>query len=113
MKKYETVKKNFDFNEIINNGISIKSKYFNIYYINNDLAFSKFGIAVSKKFGNAVRRNKAKRQVRSLIDNYKKLFPKSNNYIIMIKKGVINLSFSEMEKEFAYILQKGFLNEKN
>ena len=112
MKKYEIVKKNDEFNDIINTGKYLKNYFYHIYYKDENNTYPKFGIAVSKKFGNAVERNKAKRQLRCLIDQHKNLFAKSNNYIIMVKKGVKDISYSEMEEQFVHLLQKGFLNEK-
>ena len=112
MKKYEVVKKNDDFNDIINSGKRIKSHYFNIYYKDSHLDYPKFGIAVSKKFGHAVKRNKVKRQVRSLVDHHKNLFPNFKNYIIMIRKRVEDVSYSHLEQDFVQLLKKGFFNEK-
>lgn len=113
LKKYEIVKKNDEFNDIINTGKYLKNRFYNIYYKDGNTDFPKFGIAVSKKIGHAVERNKIKRQLRSLIDQHKNLFAKPNNYIIMVRKGVKELSYSEMEEQFVHLLQKGFLNEKN
>ena len=113
MKKYEVVKKNDEFNDIINTGKSLKNYFYHIYYKDGDMPFPKFGIAVSKKYGNAVERNKVKRQVRSLLDQNKNLFSNGKNYIIMVRKGVKDLAYSEMEKNLVSLLQKGTLNEKN
>ena len=113
MKKYEVVKKNQEFNDIINTGKCLKSYGYNIYYKDSDSNYPKFGIAVSKKFGNAVLKNKVKRQVRSLIDHNKNLFANSKNYIIMIRKGIKDFSYSQMEQDFVQLIKKGFSNEKN
>ena len=113
MKKYEIVKKNDEFHDIINTGKCLINHFYNIYYKDGQEKFPRFGIAVSKKFGTAVERNKVKRQLRNLVDHHKNLFANHRNYIIMIKKGVKNCSYSEMEEQFVLLLQKGFLNEKN
>ena len=113
MKKYEVVKKNDEFNDIINTGKCLRNHFYHIYYKDGDSTFSKFGIAVSKKYGNAVERNKVKRQLRCLIDQHKNLFSNRKNYIIMIRKGVKSLTYSEMEKNLVSLLQKGTSNEKN
>ena len=113
LKKYEVVKKNTDFNDIINTGKYLKSYCYNIYYKDGAALYPKFGIAVSKKYGNAVERNKVKRQVRSLIDSHKNLFANGKNYIIMIRKGVKKLTYAEMEQDLVKLLQKGTLDEKN
>lgn len=57
--------------------------------------------------GNAVTRNKIKRQLRNIIDNNLKLFPNFHNYIIICKKEILKLSYSEMEKELIKLLNKG------
>ena len=60
-----------------------------------------------------VKRNKIKRQLRSLIDHHKNLFANHKNYIIMVRKGVKELTYSQMEEELIHLLEKGFFNEKN
>ncbi len=113
MKKYEIVKKNTDFNDIINTGKFLKNKYYNIYYKDSDNDFPKFGLAVSKKCGNAVERNKLKRQLRFIIDNNKDLFLSKRSYIVMVRKSIVDISFREMEDALVSLVRKGEKNEKN
>ena len=113
MKKYEIVKKNTDFNEIINKGKYLKSKYYSIYYKDGLGDIPKFGIAVSKSIGHAVERNKLKRQIRVIIDNNKKLFSNRKNYIIMVRKDILKIDFQTKEKELVNLLEKGIKHEKN
>ena len=72
MKKWEIVKNTWEFENIIKTGKCIKNKYYVIHYKNNNLSHNRYGISVSKKLGNAVFRNKYKRKIRAIIDNYKK-----------------------------------------
>ena len=72
----------------------------------NNLPYDRFGISVSKKLGNAVFRNYYKRIIRSIIDNYKKDYVNSKNYIIILRKEAINKSYSELEKELIALLNK-------
>lgn len=113
MKKYEIVKKNDDFNDIIKTRKFISNKSYIIYYKDSDVKFPRFGLAVSKKCGNAVRRNKIKRQLRMIVDNNKKLFAANRDYIIMVKKDILNLKFQDMEEKLVNLLEKGNKNEKN
>lgn len=106
MKKYEIVKKNTDFNDIINTGRCIRNKYYSIYYKDSEDEFPKFGLAVSKKCGNAVDRNKIKRQLRNIIDDNKKLFSIKMNYIIMVRKEILNLSYLQMEEQLINLMKK-------
>ena len=100
MRKLYIVKENKDFENIINNGKCIKNKYFVIHTLPNNLKYDRFGISVSKKLGNAVFRNKYKRKLRSIIDNYKKLYINNKDYIIILRKEAINLDHISLEKEF-------------
>ena len=112
MKKKEIVKKTDDFNNIIRKGKIIKSDYFLIYYLENNEEKPHFGIAVSKKNGNAVVRNKLKRQYRYLIDQNKMLFSNNKNYIIMVKKASLSVPFSILQTNFRETLEK-VNNEKD
>ena len=107
MKRYEMVKKHDDFNTIINKGKKISNKYMLIFFIEKDFEKTNFGIAVGKKIGNAVMRNKMKRIFRNLVDNNRLLFKNYHNYIIMIKKEATNAPYKVLDEEMKNILKKG------
>ena len=113
MKKFEVVKKTEEFNDIIKTGRYIKNHFYNIYYKDGDNDYPKFGLAVSKKIGIAVKRNKIKRQLRTLIDKHKNMFSKHYNYIIMVRGGIRDLTYQEMEIQLVQLLEKGKFHEKN
>jgi len=98
MKKMNIVKKKHEFSEIIHSKIYTANKLFAIYYRKNNLNISRFGITVSKKIGNAVVRNKIKRQLKNIIDKNEKLFPKDLDYIIIVRRSVLEHSFKEIEQ---------------
>lgn len=106
MDKLHTVKKNREFSNIIHNGVFYKNKSYTIYYKDNDLDYYRFGISVSKKLGKAVDRNKYKRQLRFIIDKYKKNYQNGTDYIIIIKNGFKELDFNSKDKDFVYLINK-------
>ena len=106
MKKKEVVKKKEEFNTIIKNCPYKKNRYFTIYIRKRELSKPCFGLAISKKVGNAVTRNRLKRQVRAIVDKNKVIFSKSCDYIIMIKKDCVDASFQEMEKYMIEIIKE-------
>lgn len=112
MKKRDIVKSKTLFNDIIQNGKRNANKYFVICSGKKNEINNSFGIAVGKKVGNAVCRNKIKRQMRNIIDNNYKTFPNYHNYIIICKKEILSLSFKEMEKALINLIEKGEYNEK-
>ena len=100
MRKLYIVRTNQDFEKIIKEGKCIKNKYFVIHYLSNNLKYDRYGISVSKKLGNAVFRNKYKRKIRAIIDNYKKMYINNKDYIIILRKEAIDKDYSTLEKEF-------------
>ncbi len=105
MKRHEMIKDKKLFNKIIKESDFSKNKYFVIYNEKNNSSFINFGIAISKKYGNAVKRNTIKRKVREIIDHNRNLFKNGNDYIIMIRKTCENTEYSELEKEFKELLK--------
>jgi ribonuclease P protein component len=106
MKKYEIVKEHYDFDNIINKGKNIYNKVFVIYYKKHQENFPKFGIAVGKKIGNAVVRNKYKRIIRNIIDENKLLFKKEYDYIIIIKRKCLEMSFNELNDSLSSLVKE-------
>lgn len=106
MKRNQMIKSHEDFNVVINKGKKIKNQYFLVFIMPKKEEKTKFGIAVGKKVGNAVVRNKFKRQMRSIIDNNKFLFKNYHNYIIMIKKECLNIPYNLLEKSLRELLRK-------
>lgn len=106
MKKYEMVKEHKDFNDIIQNGRVLKGIYYNIYIRKSDSSYPKFGIAVGKKLGNAVFRNKMKRRMRMILTNQKKMFSNGYDYIIIMKEKCKIATYQELNDGIKDILQK-------
>lgn len=106
MKKYEVVKEHKDFDEVIQKGRYKNGSYFVIYNKDGKFEYPKFGIAVGKKVGNAVTRNKFKRQVRMIISNNKNLFQNNKDYIIIVKRNALDLNYHEMEQEIIRLMEK-------
>ena len=106
MKKYEIVKEHNEFDNIIENGSYKKSKNFVIYNKDSNFEYPRFGIAVGKKVGNAVTRNKLKRQFRMLLTTNKNLFSNNKDYIIIVKRSSLMSSFKDLELELKNIMEK-------
>ena len=97
MKKINIVKKTQDFTRIIKTKKAYVSNSFVIYIERKNQPTYHFGISVSKKIGNAVTRNKLKRQIKSIID--KKDYQNNFNCIIILRKGILSKSFKQKEIE--------------
>lgn len=76
------------------------------------MSYSRFGISVSNKIGNAVVRNKIKRRIRYAICEFKKENDKiaRKNYIFVARQGIEKLGYQEL-KNSVYKLLKRCLDE--
>ena len=106
MKKIEMIKSHREFSEIIHKEKYLLNQNFSIYIRKGKYSYPHFGIAVSKKIGNAVMRNKAKRRMRVILDEWKKDLKYNRDYIIIMKENVKNLSFQEMQQSFIKLMEK-------
>lgn len=105
MKKKNIVKSHQDFNILINNGKKISSKFFVIYYKNNNINRSRYGISVGTKLGNAVFRNKYKRKIRMIVDENNDISKYNKDFIILLRKNGTNLKYNELKEDFDKLIK--------
>lgn len=111
MKRKEMIKSHQEFSAIIKKEKYLKNKEFTIYIRQSKFTYPHFGIAVSKRLGNAVVRNKQKRRMRVILDEYKKTLNENMDYIIIMKENVVNLTFDELKNSFQNLINRN--GEKN
>ena len=104
MKKINIVKDNKEFNRIIDTGKKLVGNYFIIYYKDNNLKYSRYGISVGTKLGNAVTRNKYKRKIRMIITE-NNLYNYSKDIIILMRKQGLNKSYQELNNNLLKLIQ--------
>ena len=105
MKKEYRVKKSSEIEMIVKSRQSRANKYFVIYKKENHVnTHFRFAVSVSKKFGNAVERNKIKRQVREIISKLDiiDIF----DVFIVIRIPSKEISFSEMNNAITSLIRK-------
>ena len=95
MKKEYRICKNYEFSSIIHKQNFVKSSSFVCYIESKKEEHNRIGISVSKKLGNAVTRNKLKRQIKSIIDQ--KHYENSFNCIIILRKGILTKNFQQKQ----------------
>lgn len=87
INKNNVVKKNWEFQKILDSHNQVISRNLIIYFNKSD--FFKVGISIPKQFANAVLRNHYKNQIRSILRN---------------------IDFSTLNYETVIIARKGFLS---
>ena len=79
-----------DFLETIRGSESrkLRGAYCSIFVAGSNEGSTRFGISISRKVGNAVRRNRLKRVIREYLRNNKPLWPKGRRIVISLSSPV-------------------------
>ena len=97
MKKTDTLKKNYEFKNVLTKGKGYYGKYVNAYIIKDNATVNKIGIAVGKKVAIAVKRNRIKRWIREAYSLFE-ISLKANYKIVFILKKEIKIEEMDFEK---------------
>ncbi len=104
MKKINIIKSNDEYNRIIKNIKPYKTRELIVFIEKKQVDKYRFGFSVSKKIGNAVTRNKIKRQLKSILD--KNIYENNFNCIIIVRKGYLDSTYLNIEKSLTEIVKK-------
>lgn len=119
MKKALRIKDNREFSTLISKKQYVSSLCFSIYFQKRTLNHARVGISAPTKLGNAVIRNKIKRQVRMMVQDIY-TFNEDFDSIIIVKKPYLKNSFAQNKAQLKSVYEnvimkrerKGENNEK-
>ena len=82
------LKKNYEFKNVLTKGKYYGGKQIEAFVLKNNKPFVMLGIAVSKKVGNSVSRNRIKRLIKENYRLLEKDVKEKNSLVILWKKNV-------------------------
>lgn len=97
MNKKYIIRKNEEILDIIKTGTKKVFSFFIIYRKKNNLKNSRYCISVNKKIGNAVTRNKQKRQIKDIL--MKNISTNCEDYVIIINSSFLELDYEQKRVE--------------
>ena len=102
----ERIRKKRDFESIYSRGKRFRGKYITLIYLSKDESHhSRMSAVVSKRHGNAVRRNKIKRQLRTLFRRNKALITNPLDLIVIPGRELRSASWAGIEDDYRRALR--------
>jgi ribonuclease P protein component len=100
----ETIKKRFDFLAIKKHGESVKTR--TVVILCAQSAKNCVGFTASRRVGNAVSRNKAKRRLRHLVRKHESAMLGNFSFVCIANVRTVSESFDVLCKDFQYAITK-------
>jgi ribonuclease P protein component len=79
-----------DFDAVYRHGRSVSTRFLTLYWFEREEAVGdpRLGFAVPKSVGNAVVRNRIKRQLREIVRGRLESVPHTNDYVLVVRRGL-------------------------
>ena len=90
MQRRNRLSRSRDFDAVYRHGRSVSTRFLTLYWFERDEAVGapRLGFAVPKAVGNAVVRNRIKRQLREIVRGRLEQGPASNDYVLVVRQGL-------------------------
>lgn len=104
----ERIRRRVEYQRIYDQGTKVHGRSFTLFQFSNGLPQGRLGIAATRKLGNAVTRNRAKRLVREIFRR-NKVAPgvAGIDIVIVPRRELLGTSLVALEREFRSSLQRG------
>ena len=98
MKKEERLRKNRDFQRTYKKGRSQAHYLLVLVYRKNGTGGNRIGFSVSKKYGNAVARNKIRRRLKEIVAKEKMKLKTGYDMIFVVRKNAQDAAFAQLRQ---------------
>ena len=105
MKIINRIKATDDFALTIKKGKAQRNQSYVIHYRINELTYTRVGISVSSKLGNAVARNHIKRQIRSMCDSLIDYNKHNIDIVIVARQNFLNSSYDDNKQSLKQLFE--------
>ena len=109
MLKNNVLRKDADFDNVYKRGRSVGERYVVVFYIKNHRDINRTCFLASKKVGNSVRRNRARRLMRESYRLMKDRLPIGYDIIIIARNTITGRTFFEVDKSIQRAFSKAGL----
>lgn len=113
MLKKDVLRNKKDFSRIYNKGKSVGDRYVVIFYKKNNLPYSRKAFLASKKVGNSVERNRARRLMKESFRNLNLELYLGYDFIIIARHTILNAKCEDVKKSMYSAFKKTGVVKKN
>ena len=103
MKRFNSLKKNQDFQTVYRSGKSYANKYLVMYVMDSGWEDTRIGISASKKVGNSVVRHRFARLVRESFRLNKDILEDGKDIIVVARVAAKDKNFDKIESAFLHL----------
>ncbi|HEY0876767.1 MAG TPA: ribonuclease P protein component [Vicinamibacterales bacterium] len=104
--KAQRVRRRGEFQRVFDTGYRISSRYFTLLLAPRTSPGARLGIVASRKLGDAVRRNRAKRLIREIFRHLEA--PASGVDVVVIpRRELFDVPFTDLERDFKAAWRRG------
>lgn len=94
------------FREVYDTGNKIQAMYFTAFVLPNQSERPRIGITATRKIGNSVERNRARRMVRDAFRKNKWLVPNGVDIVINVRRHLVRATYQQIEGDLVSFLKK-------
>lgn len=107
MKHTEKINRNYLFRRIYRIGKNHVTPYFAVYYIRNRTGKNRLGITATKKIGNAVQRNRARRIISEAYRLLEHELPTGMDIVIIARTKTVYAKMQPVKESLSRVFRQG------
>lgn len=100
----ERIRRRPEFERVYNEGTRISGRFMTVFLLGNGRQTPRFGVAATRKLGNAVERNRAKRLARELFRRHK--IAAGYDIVIVPRREMLDAPFATLEADYDRALER-------
>lgn len=104
--KTDRILKRALFRRVYEQGRKLQFRYFTAFILTKQDNGARIGVTATRKIGNAVERNRARRLVREAFRKNKWLAPSGVDIVINVKRPLVEAHYRDLEVEFITFLAR-------
>jgi len=96
-----------EFQRVYTDGIKVVGRFVVLFFVRGEESVCRLGVTVTRRIGNAVVRNRARRRIRELVRrDGEAVAGLYGDLVINARRGVNEVAWSELEEDFTRCLGK-------